>query len=238
LLPVTAQEYNNSLDFTSLKTLKVERKSMKAGNTYLDKRQRKLIYIGREVTYSDYTAVSWNVNRNNLTECSEQRQDVFYWEIDGQENGEFVFLNGINSLAKELSKDCVPNYAELYEKFKKSICGTKATDVRCVKREGSSEKFKKELIERPYWYDRTNFIGTYKGTPAIFSIQPRHSYSERHGKCQIHAFKIVALEDRAFVEYGALLDNIELTSEVMESCEIYEIRVYNTHGESIHVHKV
>jgi hypothetical protein len=55
LLPVSSQEYKQSAEFTSLKTLKVGKADVVEGCTYLTKDQKEVVYLGRYNWYQmDY----------------------------------------------------------------------------------------------------------------------------------------------------------------------------------------
>jgi hypothetical protein len=107
LLPVSSQEYQNSLKFTDLKSKKVSARELVPGYTYETKGQEKLIYLGKF---------------DCLSKTYEWSEDVSFGKyfVFVDEDGENVLLDKITSIATVISDTVIGTFAELIDKFKES----------------------------------------------------------------------------------------------------------------------
>lgn len=164
LLPVSSQDYKNSVEYTELQTQNVKLKSLINGATYITKKQEKLIYLGN----LDVHFLSRNYWWKNQGP-SPMKKYVFQ-----NEKGNFVLMEDIKALAKVISEAVVPDYAERIEKYRKSRYGSKVVDLflKEVKRntgapyydlwarEESPGVFAQCTTQRDY-PDQTKIRGTY-----------------------------------------------------------------------------
>lgn len=134
LLPVSSQEYQNSLKFTELKGKKVLPKELVPGYTYETKDQEQLIYLGRfDCVTGDY-------------EFDDEVQfGKFFVFID--KKGKNVLKAKVTDIAVVISDTVISTFAELIDNFKNS------TDSAYVK----------ELIEKEVKYTRSSNREYYYG---------------------------------------------------------------------------
>lgn len=112
LLPIDCQEYKDSLNFTSLKSLKVTKKDMVDGCRYLHKDETELTYLGRlDCKLNNY----WYDTYDNLMSNEMVKRHIF---ID--DKGTYYFEKGFTKLAKKINDELDPEYADKYTKFKES----------------------------------------------------------------------------------------------------------------------
>lgn len=120
LLPVTSQEYKQSAEFTSLKTLKIGKNEMVEGCTYLTKDQKEVVYLGKYNWYEMERGESYY----DKFVSSQNKQHIFVLldKIDCSFDSTIPYLltKGFTGLAKRLSTDPISNFAEIFDKFAKS----------------------------------------------------------------------------------------------------------------------
>lgn len=143
LMPTSAQDYKNSIEYTELQGLNVKLKSLINGAMYITKKQVKLVYLGDMDVHF--------LSRN------------YYWKIQGpsplkkhvfqDEKGNFVIMEDIKDLAKVISETVVPDYAERIEKYRKSRYGSKIVSL-----------FLKEVKRAPSNYD----LWAIEKSPGVF----------------------------------------------------------------------
>lgn len=161
LLPVSSEDYKNSTDFTNLQTCKVKAKELIPGASYKTKRQEIYVYLGKFTKHILHSDCSWQ------KETTGPRQ--VFW------NGkDFVFLTSMTSLATLHSDTIAPNFAELVDKYNKSVWGSKPDKF-----------FLKEFVrkdpENHYTYDRYSWA--IEESPGVF-LQCRSSYSYKYDEKQ------------------------------------------------------
>lgn len=117
LLPVSCSEYKESAEFTSLKTMKVTKKDMKEGLTYQHKDTRELVYLGRH-KIRDLDRYWWygEDKPNPLLHDPTKFTHVFY----DTESKDWHFEKGFTKLARIISEESHPDFADLYSKFEAS----------------------------------------------------------------------------------------------------------------------
>jgi hypothetical protein len=135
LLPVTSQEYQNSLKFTELKSKKVTARQLVPGYTYETKRQEKLIYLGKFDCLTGESDYYFNIGLGN-----------FFVFID--EDGENLLKDKINDIAVVVSDTVIGTFAELIDNFKNCDEST----------------YVKGLVETKMHYDRASNEGYYYGS--------------------------------------------------------------------------
>jgi hypothetical protein len=135
LLPVTSQEYQNSLKFTELKSKKVTARQLVPGYTYETKRQEKLIYLGKFDCLTGESDYYSHIGFGN-----------FFVFID--EDGENVLKDKVNDIAVVVSDTVIGTFAELIDNFKNSDEST----------------YVKGLVETKMHYDRASNQGYYYGS--------------------------------------------------------------------------
>jgi len=125
LLPVSSQEYKQSAEFTSLKTLKVGKADVVEGCTYLTKEQKEVVYLGRYNWYQmDYDR---DYRYKFVSDQNKQHIFVYVDQINKsfESTSPYLLAKGFTGLAKRLSTDPISNFAEIFDKFSKSRFSTK-----------------------------------------------------------------------------------------------------------------
>lgn len=114
LLPVSAEEYKKSAEFTSIQARNIPAKELVKGAAYLTKKQEKLIYLDRRVRYNrNLTDWATNIHHHELM--------YVFWD-EGKKG--FSFHKDTKKLAAEISSVPASNYAELVSEYDKSIHGS------------------------------------------------------------------------------------------------------------------
>ena len=112
LLPVSADEYQQSVDFTKLQDEKIKAKDLIEGAIYLNNRMEKYIYLGR---YQFSEKTQYDV-KNKL---SEKKQFIFY-PVDDCNKGyysPYKVLSSVTSMKKLVSETVVDNYSTLLQEL-------------------------------------------------------------------------------------------------------------------------
>lgn len=102
LLPTNCPQYQNSLEFTDLKSLKIQAKDLILGATYLTKDQRKVVYLGKH----NYLTIDYGNFIN--------KEFVFYYEESDDKQNKFITLK-VKELAKVLDPELISNFSDLIE---------------------------------------------------------------------------------------------------------------------------
>lgn len=158
LLPITADEYIKSKEFTNYKTCKVNRNEMVQGCQYLTKKMETVIYVGR---YSWFN-YAYNYNCSYYEIENIGKKHIFY---DYDKPEEFFYMNGFTGLAKKLSDDVVNDFAIIYEKFFNSKYGTGFDKVVVKKVDNVDLNFKYYREKRKLFYsdgEKVKIIGVRK----------------------------------------------------------------------------
>lgn len=121
LLPEISTDYQQSKVYTQLQACGVKAKDMVPGCSYTTKRQETWIYLGRldyHYITGDNQYSCWR-RENTISRSARKKQHVFW---DGKR---FVFKDDMKSIAVLSSDTPVPDYAELLDKYNKSVNGSK-----------------------------------------------------------------------------------------------------------------
>lgn len=135
LLPENAEEYKSSVKYTELQTKSIHVKDLVPGYSYLTKDRDVITYLGR------FTKHSANHYEHNTT----IKGMYVFWNGSG-----FTFLKDNKKLG-ELKSDTVdPNYAELVDKYNKSVFGSKPKELFLVRNEQIDHQ-PKDYYQSEYW---------------------------------------------------------------------------------------
>lgn len=114
LLPCNSQEYQNSIEFQDVKSMKFSLKDLKPGCIYHTKRLSKVVYMGRfDIVETDHYVNSYVGYRRFLTHKSH----MFAVTENGKTN--FIPLTS-SALAKMESNKVVKNFSELSNQLESS----------------------------------------------------------------------------------------------------------------------
>lgn len=142
LLPVNAEDYKRSKQYTSLQSQKIKAKELIPGASYITRKQDVLVYLGK---FDYYTIGGYSYN----TERSSVSKKFIFSRVG--EKTEFVPLSDIKSIAAIQSDSVVQNYAELVEQYAKSINGSKV--VGFILRESENKDTDKRGYYQPWSYE-------------------------------------------------------------------------------------
>jgi len=126
LLPVTSQEYKNSSEFTDLQTKKVTKNDIKEGCLYVTKDMEKVMYLGRHHWYELTRNYGYNDNYDVRYALKCTKQHIFV-SVDGKSN--YWPQDGFTKLAGRLSEEPSPLFPDEFEKFKKSVNGSRPVEL-------------------------------------------------------------------------------------------------------------
>ena len=169
LLPITAQDYKVSQEFTELQGKKVSARDLIKGATYTTKNNENYVYIGRMDRYRAYASYGYDDSTDNKSKAKDRCH--IFWDIA---NEQFYFPSGMNRFAVCANEQPVSNYAHLVDKYYNSIYGTPVKKLMLVKApEGTEEKnkyghsqqvtfafkekggFRRYQFEHQRWHDKT-----------------------------------------------------------------------------------
>lgn len=126
LLPVECQEYQESVKFTKLKTVKIDRKSMIPGHVYLTKSMEKMLYLGKE----NYWEPSHSYPANNLTSTNFGKKHIFInlkHINDGVE--QYLAQSGFDKIAEKLSDEVFSDFIHQHTIFKNGLYGSPIKEI-------------------------------------------------------------------------------------------------------------
>lgn len=117
LLPTTCSEYQNSLEFTGLKSKKVAAKELIIGATYETKDQKKMIYLGQ---FNNFYYSDWRSDDDERG-ATLNRTHVYYNPKSKGHNYEpkFNSYTDMSQIAQLIDPTPVANYAELVDELNK-----------------------------------------------------------------------------------------------------------------------
>lgn len=149
LLPTKSEEFKKSSTFTDLQGKSVKVTDLIEGATYITHSQSLMTYLGR-FDYHFVMVDERNYGYRKKDKSGVCKKYVFYTTeplYRGQEDSKprFVFLEDLRSLAQAQSETVIENYAELVDRYYKSINGS------CV-----VELFLKQANNPQLWYTKYN----------------------------------------------------------------------------------
>jgi len=165
LLPVASENYKNSIKYTELQSCKVNAKELIVGASYKTKNQIVYVYLGKFM--------------KNLVKCNNARYSwgkektgprQLFW--DGKN---FVFLKNLSSIAVLHSDSVSSDFAELVDKYNKSIWGSKPVKLftkKIFKKDPENcylrQSWTKEESPGTYFQYHSNYANRYDGNKNVF----------------------------------------------------------------------
>lgn len=126
LLPTSSLDYNSSVNFSSLQALKVNKKDIKEGRTYLFKDTEEAVYLGNHVIRSNAYQYSYYPPRLCSFIYSPDKAVKVFYLLNSKE---YRFETGFNRLASIVNEDSHPEYANFYSDFTNSIYVSKFSQI-------------------------------------------------------------------------------------------------------------
>jgi hypothetical protein len=152
LLPVLSPDYVACEDFTNTQSMKIGKKDLAEGHTYLTSKMEKLVYLGYypvyEDTWNNKTAIECKYDEDDFVSKSRsENKHVFKvvlktepQEIDDEDDEDydvksdirFEFLSSFSRLKKKVSDVVDPNFANWVDAYLKSEYASLADHVIVV----------------------------------------------------------------------------------------------------------
>jgi hypothetical protein len=170
LLPVASENYKVSTEYTELQSCKIKAKELIPGASYKTKKQEVYVYLGKFIKHVVHTNNSWEKEKTGPRQL--------FW--DGKN---FVFLTSMATLATLHSDAISPDFAELVDKYNKSIWGSKPVKFFTKKAKKPSKKggyyyygenWTKEEPDGSYLFCTSSFDSKYDSNKQeyVYSTEP------------------------------------------------------------------
>lgn len=158
LLPVQSEEYRKSKNFTKLQVQGVKSRELIPGATYITKKQKPLTYLGK----FDYHYLEHTYRYNGVDSDANSAQVVkryVFWDdslttYDKKKVG-FTYLQGLSNIAALESDQVISNFAELVQKYHKSVHGTKVVKLFLKEMEPPKRKEPHYRYTIPWAFERS-----------------------------------------------------------------------------------
>jgi hypothetical protein len=116
LLPTVTEEYQNSVEYTSLQGKKIGAKDLVPGCSYKTKKQEDTVYVGR---FNWYT---WKGIYSGRSKRTHKKYYIFLEDYKYSDSGKKLMTrSNLDFLAAKNSDEIVANYASIVEDFQKDI---------------------------------------------------------------------------------------------------------------------
>lgn len=138
LMPVSSQEYKQSVNFCELQKTKVTAKEIEPGCTYITKDDEEIMYLGRHV-WREKKYINIGYNYGEVTKSDKKH--IFLYLNKKNRKGKQIYwaASGFTGLSARTSDKPIPEYAEEYDNLIKS--GLTSKPVKLVLGDNSfSEK--------------------------------------------------------------------------------------------------
>ena len=145
LLPVTSQEYKQSSNFTNLQTKKITKDDMKDGRVYLNKKNEKVLYLGK----LDY----YTLNRDGDTSRNTSKKVHVFYNYESKYEHYWI-QTGFTNIAEIVSEDISGDFAEKFDEYKKSFHGSRIVSFQVIEKENDLiNKINEGLKKYSYSYN-------------------------------------------------------------------------------------
>jgi hypothetical protein len=232
LLPVGCKEYDECLAHTKRQTIKFDKKDIKEGYSYLMKDGTEVLYLGRH-QYNHYSPYSSKYNPAGLKHVFQRLGKL------EQYNPLYFPETGFKKIAEVTSSGPLSNFANAYEKFKKSnYCGD-IKKFRLKKETFVTDKYgATNLIYRPLLLKEDN-----KYHAAKLDYDHHNSYRRQYDKFMlIKSEKLFNLDEMTLENASKFFKDIQqslidspfnqggLTKERLENMDFYVITAVTEQG--------
>ena len=147
LLPVTSQEYQESVKFTTLQSEHVKKKELREGFSYLTKDKKNVVYLGEHIWYGTPSAYHWKeMGKKKLVFALLNGEDrgKRYYEDKGlhKMESDYLVITDPKKIARCTSTSSLPLYPEIYETLtKETPFVSKSTKLVLVKGENTKAPY-------------------------------------------------------------------------------------------------
>lgn len=138
LLPVTAQEYQESIKFTDLQGLNIKKDELKEGFSYLTRDKEEIVYLGEHIWYGRPSTWNYKVGGKKkyvFAYLNKESLAKRYYEDKGpyKMESDYLLVSDLKKIAKCISEVAIPAYADIYTKLtKKTPFTSRIVELRLV----------------------------------------------------------------------------------------------------------
>lgn len=138
LLPIGSREYHECVNYTENQTKKITKNDMIEGCAYLMKNMVDVMYLGRHDWYESER--DWKTDKYAIVHKGKKH---IFKEISDEEVRwrEYIIQTGFTKLAQKTSDAPLPQYADAYDKFKKSMHSSPAKEVKLKRKKINLKDF-------------------------------------------------------------------------------------------------
>ncbi len=151
LLPITAQDYKTSQEYTELHGKKVSAKDLIKGATYTTTKNQNYVYLDRFDRYRTYVEpYGYGDDCTENKSKAKSRCHVF-WDVEAKR---FYFPSSMNRFAVCTNEQPVSDYAHLVDEYYNSIYGTPVKKLVLIKAPKETKEEEEEEVQyrRPRTY--------------------------------------------------------------------------------------
>ncbi len=161
LLPVSSQEYKESVAYKEACQNKVTKKDMKEGCCYLNKDGDEVMYLGRLPYWSQH-------RKDDKIEFKSQKKHIFVYvkKVDKYNKKTYFIQPGFTKIISKLGDEPSPAFPEEFEKYKKSKFGSGPKKLVATKQSSS-------------WWDRLEFVEENGTFYRVQTIRGSYDYYSR-----------------------------------------------------------
>ena len=249
LLPVTSQDYQESVEYTDLQDKKVTKKDMLAGCMYTNKEGQELMYIGR---HDYYELCNWyyepSIKSMGKKHIFMYKEECPVYGKNYQQTGKkvvtrYLYERGFTKLAQRLTETADPTFPEEYEAFVKLHGKQKFTKLVA---EPAKYKFKgyndKQLFlkknEKYYTISFSKIYNDYWKRNKQYSKE----YIENHLEAQISRMPVELSDDRVSVPGRHYYhDNVRqtknMTYDEISNLDLYLLKVKTDSDQTVNLYR-
>ena len=151
LLPISSLTYQNSTKYTSIRSIKIKKKDLILGASYLDDQVQPCIYLGLNTVYGKeffYGGLAGST-----------KQHVTYYT----QTKKYSFTKEHKHLKELVDANISPDFSDLIDHFANSTCGSpiERLELRPMENYHYISYQNNKAIKRYFWAERSKFENTY-----------------------------------------------------------------------------
>jgi hypothetical protein len=232
LLPTSSQEYISSRKFTDGLTSKVSKNDMKEGCVYITKKQEEVIYLGKQSWYDP--GKYFNNHKDEIGQYEfKGDKHIFALVEEPVDCYECPYLaeSGFTRISSKVSDVIATDYADRFDKFKKSIYGGGIVEVSL-----------KTTSELPRFTSYDNFITRYHGDVYLvrFRLITRHWGFGNYEIPSDNTVYEMILVNKIIIEgnkvtYERIEKIVNVTFKDMKEMELFELHGKMLNGKTLKI---
>lgn len=240
LLPVGSPDYVGGVELTKAKDMKVSRKDVIPGRSFITKKLERLMYLGKcpKHVYDGGVAYNGTVLNEIHGVVKEGEYHVFEnLEPKGEKDwgyNQYFFETGFTKLSSMISEDIATDYATRFERYMNSLCGSGLCRYEVKEKEAAyCRKFS-------YW-DTFQCIMDYEGVPCLYYLSAAYKrntsglynysygYNTRQSDALAAVIRSITL-DGANVKFNTIKEQ-EFKIDHLSSLKQYNLVGYDKNDE-------